>query len=192
MQGNTQLKTSRSAWARLLGVRYAAFLRAINVGTTNRVKMADLRQWCEALGFARVRTYLQSGNILLESERTDPEAVAVTLEVMLLERGFKNCSAIVRSEPQMRELLTLEPFADARDGLQYVVLLRTPTTLELPALPAKTNLELVGMTRDAVFLWGERGLSHEASFVQKKLRVSATTRYWSVVKTMGELLLELA
>ena len=54
----------------------------------------------------------------------------------------------------------------------------------------KTNLELVGMTRDAVFLWGERGLTHDVGFVQKKLEVSATTRYWSVVKTMAELLLE--
>ena len=172
-------------------MRYAVFLRAINVGTTNRVKMADLRQWCEMLGFTRVRTRLQSGNILLESTSSDPETVAVQLEVMLIERGFKNCSAIVRSEAQMRDLLTLEPFAAARDGVQYVVLLRTPATLELPALPPKTNLELVGVTRDAVFLWGERGLSHDAAFVQKKLEVSATTRYWSVVKVMAELLLEM-
>ena len=171
-------------------MRYAVFLRAINVGTTNRVKMADLRLWCENLGFTRVRTHLQSGNILLEADSSDPEVVAVMLEVMLSEHGFKNCSAIVRTPAQMRDLLTLEPFATTRDGVQYVVLLRQPATLELPALPPKTNLELVGMTRDAVFLWGERGLTHDVGFVQKKLEVSATTRYWSVVKTMAELLLE--
>jgi uncharacterized protein (DUF1697 family) len=173
-------------------VRYAVFLRAINVGTTNRVKMADLRLWCENLGFTRVSTYLQTGNILLESALTDPEEVAVWLEVMLLERGFKNVTAIVRSENQMLELLTLEPFADTRDGVQYVVLLRSPATLELPALPPKANLELIGMTRDAVFLWGERGLSHDVGFVQKKFEVSATTRHWNVVKVkaMAELLLE--
>lgn len=125
-------------------------------------------------------------NILLESVSSDPEAVALQLEVMLFKRGFKNVSAIVRSEAQMRDLLTLEPFADTRDGLQYVVLLRSHATLELPALPPKTNLELIGVTRDAVFLWGERGLSHDASFVQKKLEVSATTRYWNVVKAMAD------
>lgn len=130
-------------------------------------------------------------NILLEADSSDPEAVALQLEVMLFKRGFKNVSAIVRSEAQMRDLLTLEPFADTRDGLQYVVLLRSHATLELPALPPKTNLELIGVTRDAVFLWGERGLSHDASFVQKKLEVSATTRYWNVVKAMAELLLEM-
>ena len=153
--------------------------------------MADLRQWCENFGFTRVSTHLQSGNILLEADSSDHETVAVTLEVMLIERGFKHCSAIVRTETQMRELLTLEPFVDTRDCLQYVVLLRTPVSLELPALPQKTNLELIGVTRDTVFLWGERGLSHDASFVQKKLEVSATTRYWSVVKVMAELLLEM-
>ncbi len=166
------------------------FLRAINVGTTNRVKMVDLRQWCEAQGFTQVRTHLQSGNLLLESASSDPEEVAVQLEVMLSGRGFKNVTAIVRSEAQMLELLTLEPFAETRDGLQYVVLLRTPATLELPDLPPKTNLELIGVTRDAVFLRGERGFSHAVGFVQKKLEVSATTRYWNVVKTMAELLLE--
>ena len=172
-------------------VRYAVFLRAINVGTTNRVKMVDLRLWCFQLGFTRVGTHLQTGNILLETDLTDPESVAVMLEVMLIERGFKNCSAIVRLQAQMRDLLTLEPFVDTRDGVQYVVLFRTPATLELPALPQKTNLELIGVKRDTVFLWGERGLSHDASFVQKKLEVSATTRYWSVVKVMAELLLEM-
>ena len=171
-------------------MKYAVFLRAINVGTTNRVKMADLRLWCESLGFTRVGTHLQSGNILLEAELTDPEAVAVQLEVMLSKRGFKNCSAIVRTEAQMRDLLALEPFTNAKDGVRYVVLLRAPATLELPALPPKANLELIGRTRDAVFLWGERGLSHDVGFVQKKLEVSATVRYWSVVKAMGELLLE--
>ena len=95
------------------------------------------------------------------------------------------------SEAQMCDLLTLEPFADTRDGVQYVVLLRHPAILESPALPLNTNLELIVMTRDAVFLWGERGLSHDASFVQKKLEVSATTRYWGVVKVMAELLLEM-
>lgn len=152
--------------------------------------MADLRQWCENLGFTRVSTHLQTGNILIETDLNVPEEVAVMLEVMLFKRGFKNCSAIVRSEAQMRDLLTLEPFADVKDGVQYVVLLRTPTTLELPALPIKANLELIGLTRDAVFLWGERGLSHDVAFVQKKLEVSATTRYWSVVNAMGGLLLE--
>ena len=191
MQANTHPMTSRRSRARLLAVRYAVFLRAINVGVTNRVQMADLRQWCETLSFTRVSTHLQSGNILLESVSSDPEAVALQLEVMLFKRGFKNVSAIVRSEAQMRDLLTLEPFADTRDGLQYVVLLRSHATLELPALPPKTNLELIGVTRDAVFLWGERGLSHDASFVQKKLEVSATTRYWNVVKAMAELLLEM-
>ena len=129
----------------------------------------DLRDVLERASARETASRVAVGAIalqLLEADSSDPEAVALQLEVMLFKRGFKNVSAIVQSEAQMRDLLTLEPFADTRDGLQYVVLLRSHATLELPALPPKTNLELIGVTRDAVFLWGERGLSHDASFVQ--------------------------
>ena len=70
-------------------MRYAVFLRAINVGTINRVKMADLRQWCEMLGFTRIRTHLQSGNSLLESASSDSEAVAVQLEVSFVQKKLE-------------------------------------------------------------------------------------------------------
>ena len=46
---------------------YAAFLRAINLGARNRIRMADLRALVEGLGFHDVRTYLQSGNVAFDA-----------------------------------------------------------------------------------------------------------------------------
>ncbi|RZA31633.1 MAG: DUF1697 domain-containing protein, partial [Lysobacteraceae bacterium] len=48
---------------------YVALLRAVNVGGTGKLPMAELRQLCEASGFAGVRTYIASGNVVLQSER---------------------------------------------------------------------------------------------------------------------------
>ena len=48
---------------------YVALLRAINVGGRNRVAMPDLRELLEELGFARVRSLLQSGNLIFDAPR---------------------------------------------------------------------------------------------------------------------------
>ncbi len=48
--------------------RYVALLRGINVGGKNKVAMADLREAFEAAGYGAVRTYIQSGNVLFESD----------------------------------------------------------------------------------------------------------------------------
>ena len=47
--------------------RYIAFLRAINVGGHNTVKMDFLRQLFESLGFSNVETFIASGNIVFET-----------------------------------------------------------------------------------------------------------------------------
>jgi len=49
---------------------YIALLRGINVAGKKIVKMEDLRASFEALGFGRVRTYVQSGNVIFEAKRT--------------------------------------------------------------------------------------------------------------------------
>ena len=50
--------------------KYVAFLRGINVGG-RIIKMADLKKCCEAMGLKNVRTVLQSGNVLFESDQAD-------------------------------------------------------------------------------------------------------------------------
>ena len=48
--------------------RYIALLRAINVGGTGKLPMSDLRAICEDAGFARVETYIASGNVLFDGK----------------------------------------------------------------------------------------------------------------------------
>ena len=48
--------------------KYVALLRAVNVGGTGKLPMAELRAMCESIGFAKVRTYIASGNVVFESE----------------------------------------------------------------------------------------------------------------------------
>jgi uncharacterized protein (DUF1697 family) len=48
--------------------RYIALLRAVNVGGTGKLPMAELRSMCESVGFTNVRTYIASGNVVFDSK----------------------------------------------------------------------------------------------------------------------------
>lgn len=61
---------------------FVALLRAVNVGGTGKLPMADLKQMWERVGFKAVRTYIASGNVVLESGKTEA-AVKATLEATL-------------------------------------------------------------------------------------------------------------
>ena len=53
---------------------YVALLRAVNVGGTGKLAMSDLRAMCESIGFAQVRTYIASGNVVCESKLSEISA----------------------------------------------------------------------------------------------------------------------
>ncbi|MDG0793718.1 DUF1697 domain-containing protein [Cohnella ginsengisoli] len=61
---------------------HIALLRGINVGGNNKIKMAELKAACERLGLEAVRTYIQSGNIVFRSDRSE-EALREMIEATL-------------------------------------------------------------------------------------------------------------
>ena len=51
---------------------FVALLRAVNVGGTGKLPMSELKAMCEELGFASVRTYIASGNVVFTSRNLNP------------------------------------------------------------------------------------------------------------------------
>jgi uncharacterized protein (DUF1697 family) len=110
--------------------RYVALLRGINVGGRNKVAMADLREAFEDDGHEEVETYIQSGNVLFESD-----APAASLEDRIegfLERRFGiPLVVVVRSHAQLRDVVAEAPegFGSAPDTYHSDVLfLKAPLT----------------------------------------------------------------
>src|SRR6266567_2071209 len=68
--------------------RYIALLRAVNVGGTGNLPMANLNSMCNDAGFSRVETYIASGNVVFESEAA-PSRVKAELEARLLAYAGK-------------------------------------------------------------------------------------------------------
>ena len=73
---------------------YVALLRGINVGGKNKVSMAELRGVLEKLGYTSVMTYINSGNVILKSEK-DPDAIAREIEQAILA-NFALDSKLIR------------------------------------------------------------------------------------------------
>lgn len=90
--------------------RHVALLRGVNVGGNNKVPMADLRAALEDAGYGGVRTYIQSGNVLLESRRSG-SALEDDVEDVLERRFGFPVLVVARSESQLRAVV-----ADAPDG----------------------------------------------------------------------------
>jgi uncharacterized protein (DUF1697 family) len=92
--------------------RYVALLRGINLGSRNRVAMADLRQLTEALGHTGVATYIQSGNVLFTSPDTDRGRLADALEEAIERSLAVRSAVVVLSRDDLARVVADNPFPD--------------------------------------------------------------------------------
>lgn len=88
---------------------YVALLRAVNVGGTGKLAMSELKSMCEAAGFARVRTYIASGNVVFVSKKPAAQVKAV-LEKALAAYAGKAVGVAVRTGEEMAAVLKANPF----------------------------------------------------------------------------------
>ena len=101
---------------------YVALMRAVNVGGTGKLAMADLRALCADAGFARVRTYIASGNVVLDSH-APPSAVKAELEGRLLAHAGKPIGVIVRTAAEMTAVVQANPFPGAAPNRTVAIFL---------------------------------------------------------------------
>jgi uncharacterized protein (DUF1697 family) len=118
-------------------VRYVALLRGINVGGKNIVRMADLRACFEQLGFTRVTTYIQSGNVVFESRLRDSGRLSAIIgDAVAREFG---CSSVVLvvSGDQIADVISNAPagFGERPGEYKYDVAFVKPPLCARAVLP---------------------------------------------------------
>mgnify|MGYP001601116872 CR=1 FL=1 len=91
---------------------YVALLRAVNVGGTGKLPMAALVAMCEDAGFARVRTYIASGNVVFDFKGSEPRVKAL-LAPRLAAHAGKAVAVLVRTAAEMAAVQRANPFAAA-------------------------------------------------------------------------------
>jgi uncharacterized protein (DUF1697 family) len=174
-------------------IKYAAFLRGINVGGRHLVKMEDLRALMASMNFENVKTFIQSGNVIFESAETDADALAgkierglkesLGFEVKTMPRTFPELEAVVRRNPFQEPdagaktyicFLSAEPDKDSKDSL-----LSLANDFEIFHFRNREMYCLVRPNNPARELFSN-------NFIEKRLKVSATTRN---ITTVNKILL---
>ena len=111
---------------------YVALLRAVNVGGTSRLPMADLKRIAGGLGFDDAQTFIASGNLIFSSGGSEGQ-VRSRLEAALAEYMGKPLPVMIRTAAEMAAVVKANPFKDAPG--------RRVLAIFLPEKPAKDALE---------------------------------------------------
>ena len=104
---------------------FIALLRAVNVGGTGKLPMAELRAMCEAAGFKNVRTYIASGNVVFDSAHAEAQ-VKAALEAALHAYAGKPVGVCVRTAAEMAAVRDDDPFPEAPRNRTVAIFLDAP------------------------------------------------------------------
>ncbi|HTB98295.1 MAG TPA: DUF1697 domain-containing protein [Terracidiphilus sp.] len=101
---------------------YVVLLRAVNVGGTGKLPMADLRKLLVELGFSKIETYIQSGNAVFDA-RGSAKSVAKAIAGALEKHMGSPVGVVVRTHDELGRIIAKNPFAAeaAADGARVHV-----------------------------------------------------------------------
>ena len=130
---------------------YVALLRGVNVGSYNRLLMAELRAHFEALGYLDVRTFIQSGNVIFRSAKA---VRSDHLEAEITNRFDIATPVVLRTARQFSTAVRRNPFPDVDRSRLHLGFLR-----QAPTADAVARLELEQFTPDEAQIVSSRCLS---------------------------------
>lgn len=145
---------------------YIALLRAVNIGGTGKLAMKDLVAICRRLGFKNARTYIQSGNVVFESESSESD-IQAKLENALEKKMSKRVDVMIRSAVEMRRVMEANPFAGQPPAKVAVAFLSERTTKQTLENVLGLVTEQVSVGKRELYLYFPDGMG------KSKLRYSS-------------------
>ena len=174
---------------------YIAFLRGINVGGQKQIKMVDLKNLFLFLDFENVRTYIQSGNVVFETDCKEILSLNKKIESVILKEMGLEVSVIIRSHEELKSIIRSNPFLTREENkltALYVTLLSQQ--------PSESFLEKVSeynyapddfkIIENEIYLYCPNGYGKTKlnnTFFENKLKLKATTRNWRTINELDEM-----
>jgi uncharacterized protein (DUF1697 family) len=175
-------------------MKYVAFLRGINVGGKNKVKMETLREVCVSLGFENIKTYINSGNVIFETAKIDDKKIAAKLESAIENEFALKIKVIVRMMAEIEQIIVNNPFAGQfeNDKDLHVFFLdeELPDEKRKLLLSNNTENEMFAVQNREIFCLLRVSVLDSLmgkDYIGKKLKVSATARNWRTVNKVTEM-----
>jgi uncharacterized protein (DUF1697 family) len=169
--------------------RYIAFLRAINVGGTTILKMSDLKRMFESFGLGNVETYIQTGNVIFDSDESRTSKLEKRIERQLAEASGKQIRLFLRTTREVAAMAEVCPFAPQDGETVHVAILEKKPDKNRVAflLSLRSEADDFAVAGKEVFnLRRDRDASiFSNNFIEKTLGVSGTTRNLTTIKKLA-------
>ncbi|WP_299681004.1 DUF1697 domain-containing protein [uncultured Tenacibaculum sp.] len=155
---------------------YIVILRGINVSGKNKLPMQELRVMLEGLEFSEVKTYIQSGNIVLKSSKETIEVEKI-IKVGISKTFGYDVPVLARTVTEWEKAIANNPYSEVEEKQQYFTFLSAIPEIKSFDIDAKADTYEV--IDDVVYVnavggYGKTKLTN--NLFEKKLNVTATTR----------------
>lgn len=167
--------------------QYLVLLRGINVGGKNIIKMADLKAGFEEMGFANVRTYIQSGNVLIESAEKDKTILTTKIEKGLSKRFDFLARVVVVSQKELAAIIQSAPVDFGQDDEKFrydVIFLKEPLTPKqaMKSVSVREGVDTADAGKQALYfsrLISRASQSHLTKIIGLPVYQNMTIRNWN-------------
>ena len=177
---------------------YIVFLRGINVSGQKKIRMADLRLALSNAGFQSVQTYIQSGNLLVQSKASEREVSKQIHQQILDSFGF-DVPVLSFEFPKLQDILKRNPYTATEEdnkGIYFVLLFDAPDNALSDALQNEVfSNEEFTITPSCIYLNCHEGYGRAKcnnNFFERRLKIQATARNWKTMKRMEQMAIELS
>lgn len=171
---------------------YITLLRGINVGGHKKVPMAELRELLLKSGFENVRTYIQSGNIILQSSISHTKEIEIRIQKLICAHFGFEVPVIAKTRQELEALFNACPFSKEKKETSYFIMLSTIPKQDLvEEVSEKTfqNEEFV-IINDCLYFHSSIGYGNSKfnmNFFEKKLNLTATSRNYKTLMKLLEM-----
>ena len=176
---------------------YIVLLRGINVGGKNKMPMADLKRYLEEEGFDKVITYIQSGNVVLQSN-LNAKTIKQRIEKLLPEK-FKLDTSIIKvlvlTHDQLESIISQKPKGFGEEPEKYhsdvIFLMDIDSTTAFSVFSPKEGVDTVWVGDGVIYsqrLSAERTKSKLNKVIATQVYKSMTIRNWNTTTKLLELI----
>ena len=174
--------------------KYIVLLRGINVGGKNKLPMAELRTLLSENGYENVKTYIQSGNIFLNSRKT-AEKININIKFLLKQHFDYDIPVVTLTAEEIKTCFTHNPYLKIEEDIKnlHVTFLNTA-----PEKDSIENISIKKANNDSYVIEGRiiylhtpdgyRNTKFTNGQFEKKLMVQATTRNWRTTTKLFEMI----
>jgi uncharacterized protein (DUF1697 family) len=170
---------------------YISILRGINVSGHKMIKMEVLRKLYEELKFKNVKTYIQSGNVIFQTNKANTKDLEKKIAKKIKEVFSFEVPVLVKELDELIKVLKNNPFANKRKedvkALYVTFLSEEPEKINIDKINGQYAPDEFILSGKVVYLFCPKGYGNTKlnnTFFENKLKVVATTRNWNTVNEL--------